>query len=194
MLMHDSGRVAGVDEAGRGPLAGPVVAAAVILDPARMIEGLADSKKLSARKRERLEREIKDRALAWSVMQADVVEIDQINILQATLQAMARCVAALPVTPLQVLVDGNQAPPVNIPVQTVIKGDATVAAIAAASILAKVERDRIMLQLDEQYPGYGFAKHKGYPTRSHIEALQRLGVTPVHRRSYGPVKRCLQQG
>lgn len=184
--------IAGVDEAGRGPLAGPVVAAAVILDPDQPIAGLADSKTLSARKRETLELEIKQRALAWSVMQADVEEIDRINILQATLQAMARSVAALTVTPHRVLVDGNQAPPILLPVETVIKGDATVAAIAAASILAKVARDRVMQSLETQYPGYGFAKHKGYPTRDHIEALQRLGVTAVHRRSYAPVRRCLQ--
>jgi ribonuclease HII len=179
--------VAGVDEAGRGPLAGPVVAAAVILDPARPVEGLADSKKLSPRQRERLYSLICERAHAWAIGRAEVDEIDRLNILQATLLAMARAVSALDMTPRLVLVDGNTAPPVNAQVRTIVRGDSSVAAISAASILAKVTRDREMVALDSVYAGYGFAVHKGYPTASHIAALQKLGVTPVHRRSFSPV-------
>lgn len=183
--------VAGVDEVGRGPLAGPVVAAAVILDPARPIEGLADSKVLSEAKRERLAETIRQRALAWGVGRAEVEEIDHINILQASLLAMQRAVAALPVPPQFALIDGNRCPALPCPAEAIIKGDSKVAAISAASILAKVVRDRELIELDSVYPGYGLAKHKGYPSRQHLEALTRLGVTPIHRRSYAPVRRLL---
>jgi len=183
---------AGVDEAGRGPLAGPVMAAAVILDPARPIVGLADSKKLTERQREALEAEIKGRALAWAVARAEVEEIDKLNILHASLLAMRRAVAALNPVPHLALVDGNRCPP-SLPcrAEAVVKGDQTVPAISAASILAKVARDRELLGLDACYPGYGFARHKGYPTKDHVAALEALGVTPVHRRSFGPVRRLL---
>lgn len=186
--------VAGVDEAGRGPLAGPVVAAAVILDPARPISGLRDSKQLSARQREALAEEIRDRSRAWAVAWADHEEIDRLNILQASLLAMARAVAALALQPQRVLVDGNRCPAVPQPVTAIVKGDASVAAISAASILAKVERDAAMCRLDVLYPGYGFAVHKGYPTAAHMEALERHGACPVHRRSFGPVQRSLLKG
>lgn len=183
---------AGVDEAGRGPLAGPVMAAAVILDPARPIDGLADSKKLSERRRDALEAEIKDKVLAWAVASADVAEIDTLNILHATMLAMQRAVAALNPAPLLALIDGNRCPsPLPCRSEAIIKGDQTVPAISAASILAKVARDRELRIMEEQYPGYGFAKHKGYPTRDHVAALERLGVTPVHRRSFDPVRRML---
>lgn len=183
--------VAGVDEVGRGPLAGPVVTAAVILDPNNPIEGLMDSKALSEKRREALEPEIKQKALAWSIGRAEVEEIDQHNILQATLIAMQRAVAGLTVTPTKVLVDGNRTPEFNCPAEAIVKGDQTVAEICAASILAKVCRDREMTELDQVYPGYGLAKHKGYPTKQHIEALQTQGVTIIHRRSFGPVKSLL---
>jgi len=184
--------LAGVDEVGRGPLAGPVVAAAVILDPERPIEGLRDSKKLTERRREVLAEQIRERALAWSLGRAEVHEIDEINILQASLLAMQRAVAGLSVVPELVLVDGNRCPQLDYPSQAVIKGDALVPAISAASIIAKVSRDREMIELDSSYPGYGLAKHKGYPSKAHLEALQALGVTPVHRRSYAPVRRLLE--
>lgn len=184
--------VAGVDEVGRGPLAGPVVAAAVILDPERPIVGLADSKVLSAAKRERLAEEIRQRALAWGLGRAEVEEIDRINILQASLLAMQRAVAALPVVPQFALIDGNRCPSLPCPAEAVIKGDARVASISAASILAKVARDRELIELDARYPGYGLAKHKGYPSKQHLEALASLGVTPIHRRSYAPVRRLLE--
>ncbi len=183
--------VAGVDEVGRGPLAGPVVAAAVILDPLRPIEGLADSKALSEAKRERLAETIRQRALAWALGRAEVEEIDRINILQASLLAMQRAVAALPVPPQFALIDGNRCPSLPCPAEAVVKGDARVPAISAASILAKVVRDRELVELDARYPGYGLAKHKGYPSKQHLEALASLGVTPIHRRSYAPVKRLL---
>jgi ribonuclease HII len=183
--------IAGVDEAGRGPLAGPVAAAAVILDPDHPIAGLKDSKQLSASQREALALEIRARSVAWAVAWADHEEIDQLNILQASLLAMARAVAALNITPARVLVDGNRCPPVNLPVTAVVKGDATVPAISAASILAKVERDAAMRRLDAVYPAYGFAVHKGYPTAAHLAALETHGASPVHRRSFGPVHRCL---
>lgn len=183
--------VAGVDEVGRGPLAGPVVAAAVILDPQRPIEGLADSKKLSERKREQLAEVIKERALAWALGRAEVEEIDRINILQATLLAMQRAVAGLTRQPDHVLVDGNRCPSLPCSCEYVIKGDSNVAAISAASILAKVSRDHEMMELDRHYPGYNLAKHKGYPCKAHIEALARLGVSPIHRRSFGPVRRLI---
>jgi len=184
---------AGVDEVGRGPLAGDVVAAAVILDPARPIEGLRDSKKLSAPRREELALLIRERALCWSVARSTVAEIDEINILQASLQAMHRAVAALAPQPGYVLVDGNRLPQWPYAAQAVVKGDDRVQAIAAASILAKVQRDAELVALDECYPGYGFARHKGYPTAAHLKALRELGVTPIHRRSFSPVKNLLAE-
>ena len=180
--------VCGVDEAGRGPLAGPVSAAAVILDPDYPIAGLADSKKLSGRQRDRLAPIIRERALAWAVAYADVAEIDRLNILQATLLAMRRAVLALPIQPQQVLVDGLYCPQTGIPSQAIVKGDSKVAAISAASILAKTARDALMLELHQQYPHYGFADHKGYPTAAHLAALRENGVTAVHRRSFRPVR------
>lgn len=183
--------VAGVDEVGRGPLAGPVVAAAVILDDTRPIEGLADSKVLTPRRREELSILIKGCALCWALGRAEVEEIDRLNILQASLLAMHRAVMALSMQPELVLVDGNQAPRLAYPVTTVIRGDATEPPISAASILAKVARDAEMCDLDKQYPGYEFSLHKGYPTRAHIEALQRQGICPIHRRSFGPVQRVI---
>ncbi len=188
------GLVAGVDEAGRGPLAGPVVAAAAILDPNDPIAGLDDSKKLSAARRCALESEIKGRALHWAVASASVPEIDEINILQATLLAMQRAVAALAVTPAAALVDGNTLPRLPCPAQAVVGGDALCAPISAASILAKQARDRIMRTLAAAHPQYGFERHKGYPTRAHIEALDRHGVCVHHRRTYAPVKRVILQG
>lgn len=181
--------VCGVDEAGRGPLAGPVVAAAVILDPSRPIDGLNDSKKLSARRREALAVEIREKALAFAVAEATAEEIDRINILQASLLAMQRAVQALLVTPVRVLVDGNRCPALSCPVEAVVKGDGKIAAIAAASILAKTVRDRGMLALHDQYPMYGFDQHMGYPTPAHLAALQAHGASSVHRRSFGPVAR-----
>ena len=184
--------VAGVDEVGRGPLAGPVVAAAVILDPARPIAGLADSKALSEKRREALFEEIRDKALCWALGRAEVEEIDRINILQATMLAMRRAVAALDPAPVHVLVDGNRCPDLPCSCEAIIKGDGKIAAISAASILAKVSRDREMTLLDEQYPGYGLAGHKGYPTKTHIAALEAQGVSPIHRRTFGPVRRILE--
>lgn len=184
---------AGVDEVGRGPLAGDVVAAAVILDPARPIEGLDDSKKLTEKKREMLFPEIQDKALSYCIARASVAEIDELNILHASLLAMKRAVEGLHQQPEHVLVDGNRLPKWTYSAEAVVKGDSRVMAIAAASILAKVVRDREMVELDAQYPGYGFAGHKGYPTKVHMQALEALGVTPVHRRSYGPVARLLAQ-
>jgi len=183
--------IAGVDEVGRGPLAGPVVTAAVILDPENPIEGLADSKKLSAKRREILTEEIKAKAVAWAIGRAEVEEIDKINILQATMQAMQRAVHNLTIKPDFVLVDGNRSPPFHCPIETVIKGDERFAEISAASILAKTTRDNEMIALDAQFPGYGLAKHKGYPTKLHIQALQELGITEIHRRSFAPVRRLL---
>jgi ribonuclease HII len=184
--------MAGVDEAGRGPLIGAVVASAVILHPQRPISGLADSKKLSEKRREVLEIEIKEKALAWSIGRAEVEEIDHLNILHATMLAMRRAIEALEVAPELVLVDGNRIPAgLTIRAEARVGGDASIAAISAASILAKTARDREMAKLDILYPGYGIAKHKGYPTRQHIDALAHLGVTPQHRRTFGPVKRLL---
>ncbi|HET7833487.1 MAG TPA: ribonuclease HII [Gallionella sp.] len=180
--------ICGVDEAGRGPLAGPVSAAAVILDPMKPIEGLADSKKLSELQRDRLAPIIRERALAWAVAFAEVEEIDRINIFQATLLAMRRAVAALPMQPQQVLVDGLHCPDTGIPSQAIVQGDSKVEAISAASILAKTARDALMLQLHAQYPHYGFASHKGYPTSAHFEALRVHGVSAVHRKSFKPVR------
>lgn len=183
--------ICGVDEAGRGPLAGPVSAAAVILDDARSIDGLADSKKLSEKQRDQLAPVIRERALAWAVAYAEVEEIDRLNILQATLLAMRRAVLALDIRPQQVLVDGLYCPQTGIPSQAIVKGDSKVAAISAASILAKTARDEIMLQLHQQYPHYGFAGHKGYPTAAHLAALREQGVSPVHRKSFRPVRELL---
>jgi ribonuclease HII len=186
--------LAGVDEVGRGPLMGDVVTAAVILDPARPIAGLADSKKLTEKKRDALFPEIQEKALCWAIARATPDEIDSINILQASLLAMKRAVEQLSIQPEYVLVDGNRLPRWQYRSEAVVKGDSRVAAISAASILAKVQRDREMLLLDEQYPGYGFADHKGYPTAKHLAALRRLGVTPLHRRSYGPVACIISSG
>lgn len=184
------GCVCGVDEVGRGPLAGAVVAAAVILDPRDAIEGLADSKKLSERRREALFAEIKQRALAWAIGRADVDEIDRINILQASLLAMRRAVEGLPLLPQLALIDGNRVP-TALPCdgRAVIGGDGVEPCISAASIIAKVTRDREMHDLDRRYPGYGLATHKGYPTRQHLAALVELGPSPVHRQSFGPVEK-----
>lgn len=182
----------GVDEAGAGPLCGDVVAAAVILDPEQPIAALNDSKKLSEKKREALFDEIRDKAIAYSVARATVEEIDRINILHARMLAMSRAVADLQPAAEYALIDGNRLPELSIPASAIVKGDALVAAISAASILAKVTRDREMLELDEQYPGYGLAKHKGYPTKGHLAALQALGPCEIYRRSYGPVKKLLE--
>jgi len=189
-----SGRplLCGVDEAGRGPLAGAVFAAAVILDPQHPIEGLADSKTLSEKKREHLALQIRTHALAWAIASASAEEIDRINILQASLLAMKRAVEALQVTPVQVMVDGLHCPALAIPTQAVVKGDSKVAEIAAASILAKTARDAEMLVLDRTYPQYAFARHKGYPTAEHLALLAQHGVSPVHRRSFGPVRKLLE--
>lgn len=184
--------IAGVDEAGRGPLAGPVVAAAVILDPNRPIAGLADSKQLTAGRREELAALIREHALCWALGRAEVEEIDRLNILRATLLAMRRAVEGLSMPPAMVLVDGTHTPEIAYPSRAIIRGDATVAAISAASILAKVARDQEMLRLDDRYPGYGFSRHKGYPTRDHIAALDRLGVSPIHRQSFSPVRRLIK--
>ncbi len=183
----------GVDEAGRGPLAGPVMAAAVMLDPAQPIDGLRDSKKLSAGARERLAAEIRLRAAAWCVAEASVAEIDQLNILQATMLAMQRAVAGLGRAPDEVWVDGNRCPSWPWRSQAVVKGDDKVAAIAAASILAKTTRDAFMCQLHDDYPAYGFARHMGYGTAAHLDALKTNGVCPHHRRSFAPVKLALAQ-
>lgn len=183
--------ICGVDEAGRGPLAGPVCAAAVILDPVNPIPGLADSKKLTELQRERLAPLIRERALSWAVAYASVEEIDQLNILQATLLAMKRAVQSLNVQPHQVLVDGLYCPQTGIPSSAIVKGDSKEAAISAASILAKTARDALMLELHDQYPDYGFAIHKGYPTAAHLAALKEYGVTDVHRRSFKPVRQLL---
>ncbi|MFW1947290.1 ribonuclease HII [Acinetobacter bereziniae] len=184
--------VAGVDEAGRGPLVGSVVAAAVILDPNNPIEGLNDSKKLTEKKREKLFIEIKEKALAWAIAEATHQEIDELNILQASLLAMRRAVEALKLFPEHVLVDGNKVPKgLNMSCEAVVGGDALHAEISAASILAKVTRDHEMVDLDKQYPQFGFAKHKGYPTKAHFDAIAEHGVIDQHRRSYSPVKKAL---
>jgi ribonuclease HII len=182
--------VAVVDEAGRGPLAGPVVAAAVILDPGRPIRGLADSKVLTPERREVLAERIRERAIAWSTGQADVGEIDTINILHATMLAMSRAVAALKVLPEEALVDGNRCPPLECRVRAIIKGDRDVKAISAASIIAKTTRDAMLREFDKLYPVYGFAQHKGYGTPDHLAALDRHGPCPLHRRSFAPVVQC----
>lgn len=184
--------ICGVDEAGRGPLAGPVVAAAVILDPARPIAGLADSKMLAAKRREKLAIEIRANALVWCVAEASVEEIDAFNILQATLLAMQRAVAGLSARPTEVLVDGNRCPHLDIPMRAIEGGDATVAVISAASILAKTTRDAGMLVLHAAYPQYGFHRHKGYGTADHLSALRQHGPTPHHRKSFAPVREQLE--
>lgn len=185
--------IAGVDEVGRGPLVGAVVTAAVILDPNNPIEGLADSKKLSEKKRLALATEIKQKALAWALGRAEAEEIDKLNILQASLLAMTRAVEALRIRPQFVLLDGNKIPnDLDIPAQAVVKGDSLVAEISAASILAKVARDQEMEELDRQYPEYAFAQHKGYPTKLHLEKLTALGPLPQHRRSFAPVRKVLE--
>ncbi|WP_024303092.1 ribonuclease HII [Pseudogulbenkiania sp. MAI-1] len=189
--------IAGVDEAGRGPLAGAVFAAAVILDPARPIAGLADSKKLTEKQRDELAPLIKERALAWCITSASVAEIDTLNILQATMLAMSRAVAGLSVLPVEVLIDGNRVPKgIAVPARAIVKGDALEPAISAASILAKTARDAELVALDALHPEYGFARHKGYPTAEHLAAIERFGVLAEHRRTFGPVKAWLarQQG
>ena len=183
--------IAGVDEAGRGPLAGPVIAAAVILDDSHPIAGLTDSKQLSESRREQLAKIIKQQALAWAVGRAEVEEIDSINILQASLVAMQRAVAKLSILTQHVVVDGNRCPAFSCTASAIVKGDLLVPAISAASIIAKVSRDEEMIQLDQRYPGYGLSGHKGYPTKQHLEALNRLGVSPIHRKSFAPVKKLL---
>jgi len=180
--------VAGVDEVGRGPLAGPVMAAAVILDPARPIEGLADSKKLSAKKRELLAAEIRNKAFCWSIARCEPQDIDRLNILQASLLAMKKAVETLSVKPGHCLIDGNKLPDLSCSAEAIVKGDLTEPAISAASIIAKVARDLEMIEMDALYPGYGFAQNKGYPTQAHRKAIQLLGVTRIHRRSFAPVQ------
>jgi len=184
-------KIAGVDEVGRGPLAGAVLAAAVILDPQQTIVGLNDSKKLSEKKRQQLALEIKQKALSWCIARAEIDEIDDINILQASLLAMKRAVEGLAIQPDHVQIDGNRCPDMDYSMEAIIKGDGLIAAISAASIIAKVARDKEMCGWDKVYPEYGFAAHKGYPTKRHREALLKYGVTPIHRRSFAPVKKLL---
>ncbi|MCB1960060.1 MAG: ribonuclease HII [Rhodocyclaceae bacterium] len=184
--------VCGVDEAGRGPLCGPVVAAAVVLDPARPIAGLTDSKKLSEKKREQLAPLIRERALAWAVAEATVEEIDRLNILHATMLAMTRAVEGLGRMPDEALIDGNRCPPLACPVRAIVKGDALEPAISAASILAKTARDATMRDLDARYPHYALAQHKGYPTAAHLAAIRRFGVADFYRRSFAPVRAILE--
>ncbi len=181
--------IAGVDEAGRGPLAGPVVVAAVVLDPDRPIDGLDDSKKLNEKRREELFALIMERSLAWTVVEIEPAEIDRINILQATLQGMKQAVEQLLPPPSLALIDGNQAPDLNCTVRTIVKGDSLEPAISAASIMAKVTRDRLMKKLHIDYPAYGFDRHKGYPTADHLARLARYGPCPAHRHSFAPVKK-----
>ena len=183
--------IAGVDEVGRGPLVGAVVTAAVILDPNNPIEGLGDSKKLSEKKRLLLAQEIKQKALAWSLGRAEPAEIDELNILHATMLAMQRAIKSLKIRPHFVLIDGNRIPELDIPAQAIVKGDSLVPEISAASILAKVARDAEMLALDKQFPQYAFAQHKGYPTKLHLEKLAEFGVLPQHRRSFAPVRKLM---
>lgn len=187
-------KIAGVDEAGRGPLAGPVVAAAVILDPSRPIDGLDDSKKLSESKRDSLCRIIKEASLSWAVAEASVEEIDELNILQATLLAMQRAINGLSVRPDEVLVDGNQLPDLSVPAQAIVKGDSKVKAISAASILAKVERDKIMYDYRKKYPDFSFHLHKAYGTKQHLAEIEQFGYLSVHRRSFNPVKSMIANG
>lgn len=191
-IYPEANLIAGVDEVGRGPLVGAVVTAAVILDPKNPIIGLADSKKLTEKKREKLFIEIQEKALCWCIGRAEPEEIDEINILHATMLAMQRAVAGLSITPEFVLIDGNRCPILSMPSQAVVKGDSLVQEISAASILAKVVRDREMVELDKAYPEYGFAKHKGYPTPYHLEKLAQFGATEFHRKSFAPVRRALE--
>ncbi|WP_340122156.1 ribonuclease HII [Methylobacter svalbardensis] len=191
--MDDDIIIAGVDEAGRGPLAGPVFAAAVILDPLRPITGLADSKILSASKRDSLYILIKEAALSWSIAEASVEEIDELNILQATLLAMQRAVNGLPIQPDEVLVDGNRFPKLSMPAQAIVKGDSKVQAISAASILAKVERDKLMVDYHQNYPDFAFHLHKGYGTKQHLAEIEQFGFLDVHRRTFNPVKTMLMR-
>jgi ribonuclease HII len=191
LLFDAHGLVAGVDEAGRGPLAGPVVAAAVILDPRTPIAGLRDSKVLGERTRERLFDEIRAKALCVCIAQASAAEVDAVNVLQATLLAMCRAVQGLRLRPRKVLVDGNRLPPLDVPAEAIVRGDASVASISAASILAKVHRDRWCQELHARHPQYGFAQHKGYPTAAHLDALRRHGPCAEHRRSFAPVREAL---
>lgn len=193
MSLKEIRLIAGIDEVGRGPLAGAVVAAAVILDPNNWIDGLADSKKLSEKKRNELDLKIKEKAYAWSIGRAEPHEIDEINILQASLLAMKRAVEGLPVNPVHLKIDGNQCLKMECSMEAIIKGDSKVASISAASIIAKVARDREMVEMDKQYPGYGFAGHKGYPTKMHREALIEKGVTPIHRLSFKPVRLIVEE-
>ena len=188
------GLIAGVDEAGRGPLAGPVVAAAVILHPERPIEGLDDSKKLNERKRETLYPLIRERALAWSIIEISPAEIDRVNILQATLLGMKRAVESLDPQPSLALVDGNRSPELPCVARTIVGGDALEPAISAASILAKVSRDHLMLEMHARYPDYGFDRHKGYPTAAHMRILEDIGPCEIHRRSFAPVRNAMQAG
>ncbi|PIE42827.1 MAG: ribonuclease HII [Gammaproteobacteria bacterium] len=192
LIPYRGQRLAGVDEVGRGPLAGPVVAAAVILNPLNPIAGLVDSKKLSEKQRESLFSQIKEKALCWSIGRAEAEEIDCINILQATLVAMQRAVAGLSVKPEFVVVDGNRCPRLTIPCMPIVNGDNRVAAISAASIIAKVTRDREMIELDKQFREYGFASHKGYPTKAHISAIREYGICQLHRRSFKPVREVIE--
>ena len=190
--MKNTGFICGVDEAGRGPLAGAVFAAAVILDPNKPIAGLDDSKKLSEKKRDFLAGEIKEKALAWAIASCSAEEIDEINILQASLLAMKRAVEGLSLQPDEILVDGLHCPKLSIPMRAIVQGDSKEACISAASILAETARDAELYILDEQYPQYGFAKHKGYPTPLHMQMLALHGVLPIHRKTYAPVRRLLE--
>ena len=190
--METNCNIAGVDEAGRGPLAGPVFAAAVILDPARPVIGLDDSKKLSEKRRIQLEHEIKQQALCWSIATASVAEIDQLNILHATMLAMKRAVESLKTSPDFVRVDGNRLPNILLPAEAIVGGDAIHDEISAASILAKQARDQDMIDLSRKYPDYGFERHKGYPTAAHIHALNQFGITPHHRKSFAPVRKRIE--
>ena len=189
--VNETDLVAGVDEVGRGPLAGPVVAAAGILDPKKPIDGLCDSKKMSANRRLEMSDKIKSNSLAWSLGRAEAKEIDEINILQASLLAMKRAIEVLNIEPDIVLVDGNYTPSINFKKKAIVKGDSFISEISAASIIAKVERDNEMIALDKIYPGYGFSSHKGYPTKQHIESLKKLGITDIHRITFSPVSKYL---
>lgn len=190
-IYPDAKIIAGVDEVGRGPLVGAVVTAAVILDPNNPIQGLTDSKKLSEKNRLALAEEIKAKALSWSLGRAEPEEIDELNILHATMLAMQRAIAGLHIQPDFVLIDGNRIPQISMPAQAIVKGDSLVAEISAASIIAKVARDQEMDELDKIFPDYGFAKHKGYPTKLHFEKLIQFGATPYHRKSFAPVRKIL---
>ncbi|HZW22601.1 ribonuclease HII [Noviherbaspirillum sp.] len=192
LFSHDDELICGVDEAGRGPLAGAVFAAAVILDPARPIDGLRDSKKLTEARRNELAEQIKERSLAWSIAFCSETEIDTLNILQASMLAMRRAVEGLNPAPTLALIDGNRCPVMRVRSEAIVKGDDTVASISAASILAKTARDAALMKLHEQFPHYAFDQHKGYPTPLHLERLQLHGVSPVHRKSYAPVRALLE--